>query len=154
MPKNLLRNVVAGVALVGIAIQLVPYGHRHSNPIVTDEPPWNSARTRQIFFRACGDCHSNDTRWPWYSHVAPVSWLLQAHVDEGRSKLNVSHWSVAMLDAASNAERQIRRGNMPLASYRLGHPEARLTDAEKADLIAGLKATVAAAGTMGHQDED
>ena len=142
------RKLAAGALALGIVIQLVPYGRRHSNPMVTGEPPWDSGRTRALFFRACGDCHSNDTRWPWYSHVAPVSWMLQSHVEEGRSKLNVSCWSVAMLDAGSNAERQIRRGKMPLRSYRLGHPEARLTDAEKAALMAGLKATVEAAGTM------
>ena len=146
------RMLLGGVLALGVAMQLVPYGHRHSNPIVTAEPDWDSAHTRDLFFRACGDCHSNDTRWPWYSHVAPVSWMLQQHVEEGRSKLNVSRWSMAMLDPASNAERQIRRGNMPLSSYLRGHPEARLTDAETADLIAGLKATVAAAGTMDLQE--
>ncbi len=152
MPKFRPRMLLGGVLALGIALQLVPYGRRHVNPMVTAEPAWDSARTRDLFFRACGDCHSNDTRWPWYSHVAPVSWLLQQHVEEGRSKLNVSRWSLAMLDPASNAERQIGRGNMPLSSYLRGHPEARLTAAEKADLIAGLKATVAAAGTMDLQE--
>ena len=54
---------------------IVPFGHSHTNPPVTKEPAWNSPDTRALVQRACFDCHSNQTTWPWYSHVAPVSWL-------------------------------------------------------------------------------
>lgn len=74
----------------GLLIQLVPYGRAHTNPPVVMEPQWDSAVTRETFYRACGDCHSNQTVWPWYSNIAPISWMIQNHVDEGRTKFNAS----------------------------------------------------------------
>jgi hypothetical protein len=108
------------------------------------EPAWDSGRTRELFFRTCADCHSNETRWPWYSHVAPVSWFVIRHVEQGRHKLNVSAWSIDMIDEAREAGHQIRKGKMPLRSYLLAHPAARLSAEEKTELIRGLEATVAA----------
>lgn len=83
------------LALVLLAIQLVPYGRDHHNPPAVAEPPWDSPQTRELFVKACADCDSNQTRWPWYSHIAPVSWLVQRDVEEGRSKLNLSLWGSA-----------------------------------------------------------
>ena len=57
-----------------VVMQLVPYGRDHSNPPVTAEPNWDSPETRALFKRACFDCHSNETVWPWYAYVAPFSW--------------------------------------------------------------------------------
>ena len=68
------RIVVIALILFG-AIQLVPYGHNRSNPPVTGEPAWDSPQTRAYAKQACFDCHSNETIWPWYSYVAPASWL-------------------------------------------------------------------------------
>ena len=62
-----------GVLLI---IQFVPYGRDHTNPPVIAEPAWDSPQTRALFFRACADCHSNETKWPWYSTIAPASWLI------------------------------------------------------------------------------
>src|SRR5687768_3027163 len=75
-----------GVAIVGVlaAVQLVPYGRDHTNPPVRQEPAWDRPQTRALVARACFDCHSNETTWPWYSHIAPVSWLIQRDVVEGR----------------------------------------------------------------------
>ena len=56
-----------------LAIQLIPYGRRHTNPPLVGEPVWDQAATRALAARACFDCHSHETRWPWYSHLAPVS---------------------------------------------------------------------------------
>lgn len=69
-------------------IQLVPFGHSHTNPTATKEPDWDSPGTASLFHRACYDCHSNRTTWPWYSNVAPVSWLVQRDVNGGRRHLN------------------------------------------------------------------
>ena len=80
---------------LGLLIQLVPYGRDRENPQVIQEPSWDHAQTRELFFRACKDCHSNQTEWPWYSSVAPASWLVQRDVDEGRSHFNVSEWHPA-----------------------------------------------------------
>ena len=135
--------LVRGVALAlagFLLIQLVPYGRDHNNPPVTGEPAWDSPATRALAVRACFDCHSNETAYPWYSNVAPVSWLLARHVSEGRHKLNFSTWGTGRQEAEHFA-RLIESGEMPSWDYVLMHPEARLTDAEKQQLIAGFKAS-------------
>jgi hypothetical protein len=83
-----------GVVLIGalLLIQLVPYGRDHDNPPVQSEPPWDSPDTRALARQACFDCHSNETEWPAYANIAPVSWLVQRDVDEGRAVLNFSEW--------------------------------------------------------------
>ena len=94
---NVRKLVLIGVAVLAAAfllIQLVPYGHAHDNPPVAAEPNWDSPQTRELAQRACFDCHSNETTWPWYSNVAPVSWLVQHDVDEGREYLNFSRWGL------------------------------------------------------------
>lgn len=133
----LIRMTIIKVLLaVAILIQLVPYGHSHTNPPVTQEPPWDSPQTRDLFRRACFDCHSNLTTWPWYSNVAPVSWLLQHDVDEGRSDLNFTEWDKDQ-HRVKNVAREVRGGDMPPWYYLPMHPMAKLTDAEKQALIAG-----------------
>ncbi len=126
-----------------LALQLVPYGWRRSNPPVVAEPAWDSPRTRELFFRACADCHSNQTKWPWYSRIAPVSWLVVKDVERGREHLNASEWQREQKDAREAAE-EVREGSMPLPIYLPAHPEARLDAVEKADLIRGLEATFGA----------
>lgn len=133
--------MVAGVAGLLVLIQLVPYGRNHTNPPVVSTPMWDSPRTVELFDRACADCHSHDTVWPWYSHVAPVSWLVQHDVDEGRAKFNVSLWGVQRENEGDEAAETVETGEMPFRPYLLTHPEARLTEAEKNDLIQGLLAT-------------
>jgi hypothetical protein len=91
--KKILRilAVLIGLGVLGFtAIQLVPFGHDHANPAVVKEPAWPDPQTRQLAQRACFDCHSNQTSWPWYSNIAPVSWLVQRDVLEGRQRLNFS----------------------------------------------------------------
>lgn len=134
---GLLAAILVGLFVV---IQLLPVGAPRDNPPVVAEPAWDSPRTRELFFRACADCHSNETRWPWYSRVAPVSWLVAHDVQEARRHLNVSEWHLPQLDADEAAE-EVREGEMPLPLYLPLHPEARLDEAAKAELIAGLVAT-------------
>ena len=130
-------NVLLGAAL---AIQLVPYGRRHDNPAVVREPPWDRPRTRDLFFRACKDCHSHETTWPWYSSVAPVSWLVRWDVSEGRSHLDVSDWNERE-HHGDEAAKLVRQGKMPPWYYLLAHPEARLSDPDRGALVLGLVAT-------------
>src|SRR5574340_945670 len=84
------QRVVIVATLVVLAgfllIQLVPYGRNHTNPPVTGEPRWDSPQTRALAARACFDCHSNETKWRWYSNIAPISWLIQRDVDSGRAR--------------------------------------------------------------------
>ena len=135
---------IVGFGLLGllglfVLLQLVPYGRPHDNPPVIQEPNWDSPETRALAVRACYDCHSNESVWPWYSNVAPISWLVQRDVDEGRQRLNFSEWG-----SGREAEREreltevISEGEMPPAIYLLQHGSARLTDAEKQQLIDGL----------------
>jgi hypothetical protein len=120
---------------------LVPYGRDHSNPHVAAEPPWNAPETRALAERACFDCHSNQTRWPWYSNVAPLSWLVQADVHEGRRDLNFSEWTRGYEEAQESGQ-TVRNHEMPPRSYLLLHPQARLSAAEREQLASGLDATL------------
>lgn len=138
--KRVLGRIVLVTLVLLVLIQLVPYGRSHENPAVSAEPQWDSPRTRELVKRACFDCHSNETVWPWYASVAPVSWLVQSDVEEGREHLNFSEFDRRQRNADDAAE-EVAEGEMPLPIYLLTHAEARLSDAEKAELIRGLKAT-------------
>ena len=88
-----------------------------------------------ILSRACYDCHSNKTEWPWYSEVAPMSWLVISQVNDGRRHLNFSEWETYDLSKAvkkmQEIDEEVGIEAMPLSSYTLLHPEARLTDQER-----------------------
>lgn len=133
-------QVLIGLLGLGLLIQLVPYGREHENPATLREPAWDQPRTRELFSRACQDCHSNQTEWPWYSSVAPVSWLVQHDVEEGRSHFNISEWGRKKNDS-DEAAKMVREDEMPPWFYLPAHPEARLSDSERKELIAGLVAT-------------
>lgn len=134
------KLILAGVGVMAlgfIGLQILPVFAR-TNPPVTYQVQWDSPKTEQLMRRACFDCHSNETVWPWYSQIAPVSWLVVHDVNEGRGEMNLS--TGRHLEAREMI-REIQRGTMPKAIYLPLHPEANLTDTEKADLIAGIQAT-------------
>lgn len=93
MSKKIVLYAVLAIVAVLLLIQLVPYGRDHSNPPVVQEPVWDSPQTEALVRSACYDCHSNEVVWPFYSNIAPFSWLVQHDVDEGRSRLNFSEWN-------------------------------------------------------------
>ncbi len=135
--------LILGIAVVlAVAIQFVPTPVSRINPPVVAEPQWDSPATRDTFYRACGDCHSNQTRWPWYSRVAPVSWLIASDVSEGRQRLNVSEWNRPQRGAGEAAE-VVAEGEMPLPVFLIMHPDARLTAQERQALALGLQASFA-----------
>lgn len=138
--KFLARGLLAAL-LVFVALQLVPYGRAHENPPVRGEPAWDSSETRALAQRACFDCHSNETQWPWYSNVAPVSWLVQYDVDEGRAKLNFSTWNVTQGEG-DEAASALKEGEMPPYAYVAMHGHARLTPQETAQLAQGFAKTL------------
>ncbi len=133
---------------VFILIQFVPYGKEHSNPPVLSTPEWDSPDTEKLFMRACGDCHSNETKWPWYSKIAPISWLVTYDVMEGREHFNVSMWGIQKKNDGDEAAEELREGETPPFVYLLAHPEARLSEDEKKRLIDGL------VKTFGEESED
>ena len=100
-----------------------------------------SQQTRDLVTRACYDCHSNQTTWPWYSNIAPVSWLIQHDVEEGRSRLNFTEWNRPQRET-EDAARQVQRGAMPQWYYAMLHPTANLNPTEKQALIQGLQASL------------
>lgn len=155
-------GVVARVAVTGavllLAIQALPMGRDHSNPPVTGEPAWSSPRTRELMVGACYACHSNEVEWPWYSNVAPMSWAISDHVDEGRDAVNFSEFATRGGEADESIE-VIREGSMPPPYFtRFGlHPEANLSPSEQEELIAGLRATPGFGDDEGgreHGDDD
>jgi len=149
--RTLLKIIVSfvGLVLVGLLlIQLVPV--ERTNPSVVREPNWDSAHTRDLMARACLDCHSNETNWPWYAYVAPVSWLVAHDVQEGRAAVNFSEWQPGQENESVEA---ILEGEMPLEIYLITHPEARLSEAETQALIAGLKATLGPSSERGEEHE-
>ena len=139
-PLRRVALVVGGVLLVVLlVIQLIPYGHDHANPPVTRAAPLDRA-TQAIVTETCADCHSNRTRWPWYTNVAPMSWIAQSDVDGGRKVLNFSEWDRPQ-PALRELVEVIQSGQMPPTKYKIlpNHAKARLDDAQKARLIAGLR---------------
>jgi hypothetical protein len=136
------------LVLVFGLVQLVPY--RVSNPATNNEPPWDSAQTRTLAKAACFDCHSNETNTYWWEDIAPVSWWITNHVDEGRAALNFSECTGHGGEADDAAETVTNR-SMPPGYYTwLGlHPSAQLTKAERTQLAAGLRRTLQGAGCGG-----
>ncbi|MGA0068314.1 MAG: heme-binding domain-containing protein [Miltoncostaeaceae bacterium] len=137
--------VIAGVAVavVGFGLmQAVPYGRDRTAPPVTGEPTWYDESTRTLMVRACYQCHSSEVTYPAYANIAPTSWAVQRHIDEARGAVNYSQFATEPGDADETIE-VIRDGSMPPAYFtRFGiNADAKLTDAEKAQLIAGLERT-------------
>ncbi len=138
--KKVLYVVAAGLALFGL-IQLVPIGKTYTNPPVVSEPNWSSPEARQLAKQACFQCHSNETTWPWYSRIAPVSWLIAFDVQGARSKFNFSDWNnhPGELDEMIAA---INEGEMPPIQFWLFHPEARMNEQQRQALIQALESSL------------
>ena len=136
-----MKKIILTLIVLFGAIQLLPYGKEHTNPEVLAEPQWDSPKTKETFMQACGDCHSNETKYPWYSNIAPISWSMTHHIEEGREHFNVSMWGHQKKNEGEDAVEEIEDGEMPLFSYLLAHPEARLSDEEQKIFIEGLKKT-------------
>lgn len=130
-----MRLSFVAVVVVAVGIQLVPYGHDHS---AGREPAldWPSEEAATLFAGACADCHTEQTHWPWYSSVAPMSWLVQSDVDRGRAEWNLSE----EVDDLDDAAEQLVEGSMPPFAYTLMHGAARLSDEEEALLVDALEA--------------
>jgi Haem-binding domain len=133
MNKKLM--IIIGLLLV---IQLYPVNR--DNP--QSDPQLEiklQPEVKQIVEKACYDCHSNKSNWPWYSYVAPVSWFVASHVEEGRHEMNFSVWQDYTPKRKSKKlgeiVEEIEEGEMPLAPYKLTHSQANLSDGEVATLI-------------------
>ena len=134
--KTTFQVLIGLIAAGAIGIQFIPV--RRSNPPVEKTVNWDSPRTKELFARACLDCHSNETVWPWYGKIAPASWLIVRHVNEGRVSFNIS---ARHAEGGGSAVQSVEDGRMPLSSYLLLHPEARLSAQEHEELLHGLEET-------------
>jgi mono/diheme cytochrome c family protein len=133
----ILKRTALALLATLLLIQLVPYGRDHTNPTGGRDITWDSVRTQELMRGACMDCHSNETQWPWYSNVAPVSWLVQNDVDGGRRHLNLSTGEVDLHEMIQT----IQDGSMPPWQYKPAHAAARLSARDRQELIRGLQAT-------------
>jgi hypothetical protein len=129
------------LACAFVLIQLVPYGHDHGAPPTTKRARL-SATADRIAAGACMDCHSNATRWPWYTNVAPASLLVVNDVKGGRDHMNLSRWDKPQPDLGEIV-RAIDGGGMPPVQYELVHGDARLSAAQRRALIAAFRALYA-----------
>src|SRR5512147_1448648 len=136
--KRTIVIIIVAIIILGLLIQLIPLPGRGHNPPVVQDTTWDTPQTAALIRRACYDCHSNETTWPWYSYVAPVSWLIYRDVIEGRQRMNFSDPNARRPDAREIIE-NIQEGEMPPAVYLPLHPSARLSDAEKQQLIQGVQ---------------
>ncbi len=139
--KRILKRVVIALIVVVVAIQF--YRPARSNPPYVSSQAIDSntritVQVQAIFKHSCNDCHSNATVWPWYSNVAPVSWFVIDHVNEGRRVMNLSEWGRHDTDWQSRRLRQIcnevQDGAMPLNSYTPMHPGSKLSAEDKKTL--------------------
>jgi mono/diheme cytochrome c family protein len=135
--KRFLKIVLALFAVAFVGIQFVPVAR--TNPSVVADFDGNP-EIEKLLRRACYDCHSNETHWPWYSAVAPASWIIVRHVEHGREELNFSHWG-RMPRTQQDHKREecweeVESGEMPQTGYVPLHPSARLSEAD----LAALKA--------------
>jgi hypothetical protein len=132
--------------VVGFALLQLTNPPRTNPPVIHDlmassAPPPQVAAMLHV---ACYDCHSSETRWPWYSHIAPMSWLIASDVKDGRENLNFSDWpndnptrAKKRLEAMSDT---IGSGEMPLPKYTKLHTDARLTERQRKELTDWLDA--------------
>jgi hypothetical protein len=139
--RKILKWAATILGVVFIAIQFVPV-ERSNQPVDPNRtfqakvnvPPYID----RLVSRSCYDCHSNETDWPWYSYIAPSSWLLSADVQNGRSLLNFSNWDYNMFRSVGRLDQmaeEVYQGRMPLPIYLIMHPDAKLSNTEKDSLL-------------------
>lgn len=143
---KLIAALVSAALIIG---QGGTAGRDATEPKTKEMPVSLNIEPLHVLVRACGDCHSNRTEWPWYSHLPPVSWWIAQHVREGRERLDFSGW-----DTYSQWQRQdklesicglISTGRMPPWQYTTMHPEARLSEKDKKAVCAWIEEEAAAA---------
>ncbi|MCB9292010.1 MAG: heme-binding domain-containing protein [Lewinellaceae bacterium] len=139
----------AGLAVLAALVVIQFFGIDKTNPPVNASEEFMAlaappADVAQLLRNACYDCHSHETKYPWYTNVAPVSWWIANHIEHGREHLNFSVWGAydaeKQAHKAEEAGEEVEKGKMPMTSYQPMHPEARLTDAQRERLTAWFMA--------------
>lgn len=134
MKKTVLSTMIIIIILIALAGLFAP----RSNPPVERTIAWDSTATRKQFMISCGDCHSNETSWPWYSYVGPMAFFVTHNVNEGREHFNISQ---SKMGEADECIEEIQEGEMPPWDYLIFHTEANLNDTSKDEFLNGLRLT-------------
>ena len=133
-----LQSVLVVLLVAVVAIQFIPV-RRSNPPKLYADPLELHSGVYPILRDSCYDCHSNVTQWPWYSRVAPVSWLVARDVNLGREQLNFTEWHLLAreerVELALEIVEKVEQGAMPQPRYLILHPEAELTEADKFVLV-------------------
>jgi len=142
--KLLISTSVAAIVAVGGSL-IHPFGplsDAENSQTILHEAQID-AETLALVQRACQNCHSQQTVWPWYGHIAPASWMLARDVQQARSHMNLSRWQDYSLDdrlrLLSELGSAVRNGEMPVQRYLWLHPEARLSDVERQQIYRWTK---------------
>ncbi len=144
------RRTLISLVVLLLLFQFLPV-HR-SNPAVQADLQ-AEPEVKAVFKRACYDCHSHETAWPWYSRIAPASWMIAHHVKEGREYLNFSIWETldpeSRRHAGAEIRKEVEKGKMPLKPYTLLHPQAKLSESDMRLIYAWVESLAAAAAERG-----
>ncbi|MBZ0274719.1 MAG: heme-binding domain-containing protein [Anaerolineae bacterium] len=162
MTRRKLILILVGLAVGGfILIQFIPLGaisdsfKRDENPPVEFQIQWDSPETEQLVRTACYDCHSNETVWPWYSYVAPASWLIVRDVNFGRARMNFSRTDIidyTLEQFFDDIDWHLENG-MPPRKYLILHPNAALNTEQQEQLLSGIRTTFTALVASGQLSE-
>lgn len=153
------RRILLGLALVFVIIQFIPVELPPPDPDRSGDligTGLANQEVAQLFKTSCYSCHSNETEYPWYSHVAPSSWLVARDVREGRDELNFSTWlkydTTRMIRKLDDIASEVGEGNMPMPIYTLMHPSAKLTDEQRELIVAWTETAMDA--LVGEEEEE
>jgi hypothetical protein len=145
---KLLKKITFVVVLLLVAMQFysptknISPG-KHTEVFVRETNP--SAQLKTLFETSCYDCHSNNTVYPWYNNIAPISYWIASHVDEGKEHLNFSTWDTYSMDKKTHLldelEKEVQKAEMPLTEYTWIHADAKLSDREVRNIVTWVKQT-------------
>lgn len=155
------RYILGGLALVITGIQLIPT----ELPATSTDNPGDIIKSGLVsqdvailLKTSCYSCHSNETKYPWYSHVAPSSWLVGHDVREGREELNFSRWQDydvrKILGKLDDITAEVGEGRMPLGIYTIMHPSAKLNDEQRKLIVAWAEATMDSVAEDEEEEEE
>jgi hypothetical protein len=143
------KKILIGLGAVWFLASIGSY-FSQVNPPIANKVAWDSAKTKELFYYACADCHSHETEWPWYSQIAPLSFPIIYHVNDGREHFNIS---IEKMGDSDEAAEKLEEGKMPLESYFWMDAHSKLSDVERVHLIQGLKNTFGERGKHEEQDK-
>ena len=132
------RKLIVGFMLTIAATLVSGFFVPRTNPPISYTPKWDTEETRLQFIASCADCHSHETKWPWYSYIGPSAFLVWSNVEEGREHFNIS---VRKMGEADDAGEEVLEGSMPPKDYLLLHRDAGLAESQKKAFAKGLTAT-------------